>query len=329
MSQVVEFEQALIGCFLVNNEALAHFPVRADQFIEPLHREIFSVISRLIVIERAPANPITIRNYLPDVKVGEISLSQYLARLAANAPSKEDLLADYQKAIEENLAYLVRQKVPLLTTIGEFIAAWGIFKHIPLAPFWPRAGADTVERYLHQSAQLVFSQRYLMYLALVASGVSPLEVVFAMEMEEQRSGPPLSDASLLFGLDAAYLHTLQLRATVAELVTSGFSGNWICAQAEILDWKVDFLLIEVDGNRHGIVAVELDGHEFHERTKEQAARDRSRDRDLQHCGIPILRFTRAEVYADAIGVVREARGMLADQLRSGQVSEWVRRSVDA
>jgi very-short-patch-repair endonuclease len=49
------------------------------------------------------------------------------------------------------------------------------------------------------------------------------------------------------------------------------------------------------------VFVECDGHEFHERTKEQARRDRSRDRDVQEACIPILRFTGSEIYRDPRG----------------------------
>ncbi len=44
--------------------------------------------------------------------------------------------------------------------------------------------------------------------------------------------------------------------------------------------------------------IECDGHDFHERTKEQAERDRSKDRAFQEAGIPILRFTGREIYRD-------------------------------
>lgn len=47
------------------------------------------------------------------------------------------------------------------------------------------------------------------------------------------------------------------------------------------------------------VAIELDGHEFHDRTKEQAARDRSRDRELSALGWTVLRFTGSEIWKDA------------------------------
>jgi hypothetical protein len=53
------------------------------------------------------------------------------------------------------------------------------------------------------------------------------------------------------------------------------------------------------------IAVELDGHDFHERTKEQAERDRKRDRDLQALGWRVARFTGSQVNRDPLVAVRE------------------------
>lgn len=53
------------------------------------------------------------------------------------------------------------------------------------------------------------------------------------------------------------------------------------------------------------IAVECDGHEFHERTKEQARHDRSRDRTLAAAGWTVLRFTGSEIHRDAVACARE------------------------
>ncbi|MBE7157819.1 MAG: DUF559 domain-containing protein [Rhodospirillales bacterium] len=45
------------------------------------------------------------------------------------------------------------------------------------------------------------------------------------------------------------------------------------------------------------LVVECDGHEFHERTKEQAARDKQRDRFLFNAEYPVMRFTGSEIVA--------------------------------
>ena len=44
------------------------------------------------------------------------------------------------------------------------------------------------------------------------------------------------------------------------------------------------------------LVVECDGHEFHEKTPEQAKKDKSRDRDLLSRGYPVMRFTGSEIY---------------------------------
>lgn len=54
------------------------------------------------------------------------------------------------------------------------------------------------------------------------------------------------------------------------------------------------------------VAVELDGHDWHERTKEQAASDKRRDRMMVAEGWSVMRFTGSEVYLDAADCFWEA-----------------------
>ena len=44
------------------------------------------------------------------------------------------------------------------------------------------------------------------------------------------------------------------------------------------------------------MAIECDGHDFHEKTKEQAQRDKEKDRILQANGWLIARFTGSEIY---------------------------------
>lgn len=74
------------------------------------------------------------------------------------------------------------------------------------------------------------------------------------------------------------------------------------------DVRFDFALFHVDSRTRKMryrVAVEVDGHDFHERTKEQAKRDRSRDRAALVGGWHVIRFTGSEVYADAAACVSE------------------------
>jgi len=73
-------------------------------------------------------------------------------------------------------------------------------------------------------------------------------------------------------------------------------------QIQLDGWRVDFLISTRnwrDGKRgRSFLIVECDGHDFHERTKEQAAKDRSRDREFQGKGYTVFRFTGSEIWRD-------------------------------
>jgi very-short-patch-repair endonuclease len=60
---------------------------------------------------------------------------------------------------------------------------------------------------------------------------------------------------------------------------------------------VDFLFDDFHENKRRLIIVELDGHDWHERTKAQATRDKKRDRALVTAGYRVLRFTGSEIYA--------------------------------
>jgi very-short-patch-repair endonuclease len=99
-------------------------------------------------------------------------------------------------------------------------------------------------------------------------------------------------------------------------------------QVQIDNYRVDFVISawtegRVWGGKEGPqdgaprwrkLIVECDGHEFHERTKEQAARDRSRDRALTAFGYEVFRFTGSELWRDPLGCAR-------------QVSEWASKGI--
>lgn len=85
--QNVEAEQALLGAILVNNDAYYRVSdfLKAEHFMEPIHRAIYKVASDMVRAGKR-ANPVTIKTFLPaDEKIGDISVTQYLARLAAEA----------------------------------------------------------------------------------------------------------------------------------------------------------------------------------------------------------------------------------------------------
>jgi len=54
------------------------------------------------------------------------------------------------------------------------------------------------------------------------------------------------------------------------------------------------------------VAIEIDGHDFHEKTKAQASADRKRDRAVQCAGYSVIRFTGSDIYRDPVEAMTEA-----------------------
>lgn len=77
-------------------------------------------------------------------------------------------------------------------------------------------------------------------------------------------------------------------------------------QVHVLNYRMDFLVaVRRSDNVPMFLDVECDGHDFHERTKEQATGDKARDRKLQAQGIEVHRFTGSEIWRDPIAAAWE------------------------
>ncbi|HEY4201487.1 MAG TPA: replicative DNA helicase [Devosiaceae bacterium] len=97
----VEAEQALLGAILVNNEAFYRVSdfLESLHFHEPVHREIYEVCGKIIRAGKA-ATPITVKTFLPDNLIADVTMPQYLARLAAEATTVINA-ADYGRAVHD------------------------------------------------------------------------------------------------------------------------------------------------------------------------------------------------------------------------------------
>jgi hypothetical protein len=107
----------------------------------------------------------------------------------------------------------------------------------------------------------------------------------------------------------------EIFAAFAVLHATQSSDCWFASQYPACGYHVDFAVYPYTLARLNdagsvllspCVAVELDGHDFHERTRAQASRDKSRDRKLTSDGWRVLRFTGSEVNRDPQACVREA-----------------------
>lgn len=83
----------------------------------------------------------------------------------------------------------------------------------------------------------------------------------------------------------------------------------ILTQVQFGKYRCDFALNpQTLPNQTGqpfVVIVEADGHAFHERTAEQAERDKARDRYMTGKGAMVFRFTGRQVWRDADACVDE------------------------
>ncbi len=114
--------------------------------------------------------------------------------------------------------------------------------------------------------------------------------------------------------DLAY-HECRLGEHREKSLDTGSPHIGICTQHQLGPYHLDFLVTAYDLQLMkeprvptvvGRVAVETDGHDFHERTKEQAKHDRRKDRFVQAAGLKILRFTGSEVNENPIRCAKEA-----------------------
>lgn len=83
-------------------------------------------------------------------------------------------------------------------------------------------------------------------------------------------------------------------------------------QAVLGNYRVDFLfgLVKHRTNLLKCIVIECDGHDWHERTKEQAARDKARDRFLSTQVGRVIHFTGSELYREMGRCALEAAKML-------------------
>lgn len=111
----------------------------------------------------------------------------------------------------------------------------------------------------------------------------------------ERAQSPI-EIGLINSLEKIFIRAPTEDGSVASAISddNGFvTEHNLFTQHKVGKFFIDIAITSDNGNKY---AIELDGHEFHERTKEQARRDKSRDRFLVSEGWRVLRFTGSEIY---------------------------------
>jgi very-short-patch-repair endonuclease len=131
----------------------------------------------------------------------------------------------------------------------------------------------------------------------------------------------------LLGIELAYLEvdgfafgkSMDLRCLDAPLDVENLERycpngvdrfNLLFAQPQIANYRVDFLILSrYRGDHQNIkrLIIECDGHEYHERTREQAARDKQRSNELQYHGFKVFRYTGSQIYNNARGCAADVK----------------------
>jgi very-short-patch-repair endonuclease len=142
--------------------------------------------------------------------------------------------------------------------------------------------------------------------------VFELEFVVAAKRNRSSASSPIEEM---------FLAALNEALNAADDEERGASEVEFARQVTIGRAKVDFLL----ENGRTRLAVECDGHDFHERTKDQASRDKARDRALQAAGVYVFRFTGSDIHWDAYACAQECIDFLLkreDERFSAEVLAW-------
>lgn len=193
--------------------------------------------------------------------------------------------------------------------IGQVGIPAGIFKPSPPAQSFANrldgrlAMEENITEFLNKTADLSaelhkrkFITKIDLNLMCMAEIESPIEKMFFIALHGYAE---------LFDLTIFPIHS-------DFVITERNSGTiHLCAQKVIGDYRVDFLISHIDINDNKIdLIVELDGHAFHDKNKEQRAYEKARDRYFSRNGFKTLHFTGSEVFRDPFKCVLEAFSVL-------------------
>lgn len=126
----------------------------------------------------------------------------------------------------------------------------------------------------------ILNEKKFELICSMANCESPIEQIMALRLNEYWSGYKAVNDRLLRGIDII---------GIDKQVNISIDKN---------KYRADFeIAVHDDYLKKGyIFIIECDGHNFHEKTKAQAQRDKKRDRDITASGRYVMRYTGSEVY---------------------------------
>lgn len=123
-------EQMILGAVLMTNDQFGMCAsLKPEDFFEPIHRTVWEVTSNMIRLGKR-ISPVTMRQFLPtDLKIGEMPVAKYLARLAASAPIPQEvpsLVSMLRDMADRRAIAEVANEIAKATDDPSEVAAWGI-----------------------------------------------------------------------------------------------------------------------------------------------------------------------------------------------------------
>ncbi len=128
----IEAEQSLLGAILMQNDCFAVVQdiVESHHFYEGIHQDLYEICSTLIKNGKL-ASPVTVKSFLPsDHDIGGMTVSQYLARLAAEATTLINA-KDFAQVVRDMydirvIGEVADQLKPRAGVDPVDVAAWGV-----------------------------------------------------------------------------------------------------------------------------------------------------------------------------------------------------------
>lgn len=150
-------------------------------------------------------------------------------------------------------------------------------------------GWDELDERVKQEIEKMLLIRKGYYITSALNCESPIEQLLLLHLLELREHNHFKD----FDSDA-YVMILPQKEVEYE-------GN---------KYRIDIAIeIKFMGKTH-LFAIECDGYEFHEKTKEQALRDKKRQRDLTALGYHVIRFTGSEIWREPFKAAHEVNKLI-------------------
>lgn len=141
----------------------------------------------------------------------------------------------------------------------------------------------------------------------VHSRIVPAHTRTAWERRLGSTDSPIESILLAALCECAVDHGYRVAKTAGRSDTLG-----IRPQTTVDRYRIDLVVSFLFHGAEMHLAIECDGHAFHEKTKAQARKDRSRERALTYLGYRVVRFTGSEIVGNARACAAEIMSMVMD-----------------